>query len=467
MGSGPGSPDPAVVAAFRSALMHQGLTALLVLAALAICWATLREWRPDLARRAHLARLARQGPSGEVEVPAARRLIRLGFGLLWTLDGLLQAQPALVAGTGSKIIAPAAATSPGWVRHLAGWAAAAWSGHPVQANAAAVWIQVGIGIWMLAAAHGRWSRLAGLAGAAWGLAIWVFGEAFGGILAPGQTVLSGAPGAALFYCAAGALLALPDRSWRSAVLGRRLLAGMGTFLVAMAVLQAWPGRGFWQGTAHGKRGTLTAMVAEMSGTPQPQALARLVGGFASLPAGHGFGVNALAVAALAGIGIGLASRRRALLLPVTVAAAVLCLADWVLVQDLGFLGGLGTDPNSMIPLLLLIACGYLAVTRTGSPEPAGSAVAAAELPSERAAAGQPAAAPPWRDRLAAERLAAGFASVSAQGILAAWASALVLLGAASMALAQVSAPSSAVQAGQSARAAWAAAHPPAPGRAPY
>ena len=26
-----------------------------------------------------------------------------------------------------------------------------------------------------------------------------------------------------------------------------------------------------------------------------------------------------------------------------------CLADWVLVQDFGFLGGLGTDPNSMIP----------------------------------------------------------------------------------------------------------------------
>ncbi len=438
MGSGPGSPDPAVVVAFRSALMHQGLAALLVLAALAVGWTVLREWRPDLARRARLARLARPGPAAEVEVSAARRLIRLGFGLLWTLDGLLQAQPALVAGTGSKVVAQAAATSPGWVRHLAGWAAAAWSGHPVQANAAAVWIQVGIGIWMLAAARGRWSRLAGLAGAAWGLAIWVFGEAFGGILAPGQTVLSGAPGAALFYCAAGVLVALPDRFWRSAALGRRLLAGLGTFLVAMAVLQAWPGRGFWPGTAHGKPGALAAMVAEMSATPQPPVLGRLVGGFASLTAGHGFGVNALAVAALAAIGIGLASGRRALLLLVTIAAAVFCLADWVLVQDLGFLGGLGTDPNSMIPLLLLVACGYLAVTRTGSPEPAGSGAAAAGLPSELAAAGQPAAAPPWRDRLAPERLAAGFASASAQGILA-WASALVVLGAASMALAQASA----------------------------
>jgi hypothetical protein len=42
----------------------------------------------------------------------------------------------------------------------------------VQAAAAAVWIQIGIGCWMLAARHGRWSRLAALAGVAWGLVIW-------------------------------------------------------------------------------------------------------------------------------------------------------------------------------------------------------------------------------------------------------------------------------------------------------
>jgi hypothetical protein len=39
-----------------------------------------------------------------------------------------------------------------------------------------------------------------------------------------------------------------------------------------------------------------------------------------------------------------------------------CLADWVLVQDLGFLGGVGTDPNSMIPMALLFSAGYLALT---------------------------------------------------------------------------------------------------------
>ena len=42
---------------------------------------------------------------------------------------------------------------------------------------------------------------------------------------------------------------------------------------------------------------------------------------------------------------------------------MLCLADWVLIEDLGFLGGLGTDPNSMIPMALLAAAGYLALAR--------------------------------------------------------------------------------------------------------
>jgi hypothetical protein len=103
------------------------------------------------------------------------------------------------------VIQPEAASSPAWVQHVVNWGVTTWSYHPIQAGAAAVWIQVGIGVWFMAAADGLWSRLAGLAGAAWGLVVWVFGESFGGIFAPGLTWLSGAPGAVLFYCAAGSV----------------------------------------------------------------------------------------------------------------------------------------------------------------------------------------------------------------------------------------------------------------------
>ncbi|HUJ06280.1 MAG TPA: SCO family protein [Streptosporangiaceae bacterium] len=442
MHSGLNTANPVLVAAFRSALMHQGLVALLVLATLAIIWASLREWRPRFISAAAAGAARRASAAEQAPEHPARRLVRLGFGLIWVFDGILQAQPAMAAGLPSKVIAPAAGTSPAWVQHLVNWSGTAWSYHPVQASAAAVWIQVGIGVWMLAAARGPWSRLAGLASVGWGLLVWVFGEAFGGIFAPGLTILFGAPGAAVFYCIAGALVALPDRAWDSAALGRRLLAGLGVFFVAMAVLQAWPGRGFWQGAGHGQPGTLTGMVGQMSGTPQPALLARLVGDFGSFTASHGFSVNAFAVAALAIIGAGLLSQRRALLGPVLVAAVVFCLADWVLVEDLGFFGGLGTDPNSMIPLLLVLGCGYLALTRprqAAEPEPeaAPELALAADGAPDIATTG-PGAGPRWRDLVSPGRLAGLFAASSATGVLAVWAVGLVLLGAAPMAAAQAS-----------------------------
>ena len=107
------------------------------------------------------------------------------------------------------------------------FAAQGWTYHPVNAAAAAVWIQIGIGIWLLTAARGPWSRLGGLASVGWGLVVWIFGEAFGGIFAPGLSWLFGAPGAALLYAVAGALIALPDRAWIGRRLGRAVLGRHG------------------------------------------------------------------------------------------------------------------------------------------------------------------------------------------------------------------------------------------------
>ena len=172
----------------------------------------------------------------------------------------------MAVGLPSQVIEPIAASSPRWVQQVVNWAGTNWSYHPMQAGAASVWIQVGIGIWLLVAARGPLSRLAGLASVGWGLVVWVFGESFGGIFAPGLTWMFGAPGAVLIYAVAGALIALPDRAWRSPWLGRLMTAGTGAFLIGMAVLQAWPGRGFWQGTAQGQPGTLAGMTGSMAQT---------------------------------------------------------------------------------------------------------------------------------------------------------------------------------------------------------
>jgi cytochrome oxidase Cu insertion factor (SCO1/SenC/PrrC family) len=438
MNSGLNDDNSTLVAAFRTALLHQGLYVLLIFAILAVAWVSAREW----------LRPARSAPPASPE-PAWRQLLRIGFGVIWILDGLLQAQPDMPAGMPSQAIEPTAASSPTWVQHLVNWAGTSWSYHPIQASAAAVWIQLGIGVWLLAAPRGFWSRLGGLASVAWGLVVWVFGESFGGIFAPGLSWLFGAPGAALFYCTAGALIALPERTWHSPRLGRAVLSVMGLFFIGMAVLQAWPGRGFWQGTLHGHQGTVTSMVNSMASTPQPSLFAGWVSSFGSFTAAHGFAVNLFAVIALAAIGAGLLSaglpevglRAPApwLIRGTVIAMIVFCLADWVLIEDFGFFGGVGTDPNSMIPMALVVLAGYLALSPAPAlapaAEPATAAKPAAATAEPAAAATEPAARrPAWQTQ--PTRLAQAFAAASTRVVLAVWAAAIVLIGAAPMALAQ-------------------------------
>jgi hypothetical protein len=392
MTGAPGLAHLTLAQAFRAALLNQTVYMLAIFVALAIGWVACRELLPVRVKVSLSLRRAVQPPE-----PAGRRLLRVGFGALWVLDGILQTQPAMAAGLPSRVLDPAAAGSPGWVGDLVHWAAAGWAGHPLQAATSAVWIQLGIGAWLLAATAGRPSRLAGLASAAWALLIWTFGEAFGGVFAPGTSVLTGMPGAALGYAAAGVLLGLPERRWQGVVLGRRTLQLTGAALACLTLRQAWPGSA-WDGRVHGQVGPLAAMARSMAAVPQPAALARAVSGFASLAAAHGFAVNLVAVVALGGVAASLLSGRRKLVAPALAVGVAFFVADWVLVQDLGVFGGLGTDPNSMIPLALLVLGGYLAMTRTPVRVPPDQVQAAGtppvRVPAEpvQAAVGSPASA---------------------------------------------------------------------------
>ena len=415
--------DPTIEAAFRTALVHQGLIAAAILAVLWLVWSAAGNW-------VHIGDNSKnpQGGSRERE-PRGRQVLRIGFGVLWLFDGILQVQPQMAAGLPSQVITPSAQGSPEWVQQLVSWGATGWSYHPVQAAAAAVWIQAGIGLWLLVAPRGRWSRLAGVASVAWGLSVWAFGESFGAILAPGLSWLSGAPGAALLYAVAGVFLALPMRAWRTRLPGRVLLGMAGLFFAGMAALQAWPGNGFWQG---GGSGALAGMAQTMSQTPQPKFLSRLVADFGTFAAAHAFAVNMVVVLALAVLGIAFlagavagarpewSARAAPAVRVAVIVGAVLCFAVWVLFQDFGFFGGLGTDPNSMLPTIVLLTAGYLALTPAPGPE-----LASESEPVSESGAG-PALEPAWRKVLAT----VSFGSVTALGALA-----IVLLGTVPMATA--------------------------------
>jgi cytochrome oxidase Cu insertion factor (SCO1/SenC/PrrC family) len=422
MNTGLNVSDPTIVAAFKTALLHQGLIALLIFFVVGIAWLSLRAWLPAPAARSTVPALPE---------PSWRQVLRYGFGVLWLLDGILQAQPKMAVGLPSQVIEPTAASSPHWVQTVVNWAGTAWSYHPMQAGASAVWIQVGVGVWMLAAARGPLSRLAGLVSVGWGLVVWAFGESFGGIFAPGLTWLFGAPGAVLVYCVAGALIALPERARRSRLPGQVVMAGLGVFLLGMAVLQAWPGRGFWQGTAGGQPGTLASMTAAMAPTPQPHLFTALISAFTAFDEGHGFAVNLFAVLALAVTGAVFVSRRPRLIRPVLAGFIVVCLADWVLIEDFGLFGGLGTDPNSMVPFALLATAGYLALARAPA-----EATVTATAPADAEVAGAEAGTV-WQ-RLTAAVSPGALASASIGSVAGVGAIGLIILGAAPMAAAQAS-----------------------------
>jgi cytochrome oxidase Cu insertion factor (SCO1/SenC/PrrC family) len=425
MNSGPSPASSILVAAFRSALLHQALIIALIFLIVLVAWGATR------------TAVGGQSALAAWHEPRARRVLRIGFGALWLFDGLLQAQPQMAGGLPAQILQPAADGSPSWVVSLVNFGANVWNYHPIAAAASSVWIQVGIGLWLIFAVRGWSIRLAALSSVAWGLVVWSFGEAFGAIFAPSLTVLFGAPGGVLLYVVAGLLLMLPQRTWERPTTGRLVLGGSGVFFVGMALLQAWPGRGFWQGRLGGGPGSLAAMIQSMAATPQPHALEVIVSRFGSFTESNGFAVNLVAVLVLAATGaafcVSAARSDERLARIAVVGAAVFCLADWVLVEDLGFLGGLGTDPNNMIPLILLFTGGYLGL----APQPAAetATVAAADEPAAAAVESTSPGSPTLPEWLS--RPVRAFAGAPLRVIAGLAALGVIIVGAAPMAFATV------------------------------
>lgn len=452
MGHGLSNNDPTVTAAFHAALVHQFLIIVVLVTGLAIAWNSIRTVR---YRRAVMAGEPTE-PGAEAwdhPEPMGRRVLRIAFGSLWLLDGLLQTQSSMPLGLTGGVITPAAASSPGWVQHVVNVGVTIWNDHPVSAAASTVWIQLGIGLFLLVAPRGRWSRTAGLVSAGWGLVVWVFGQAFGGVLGHGSSWLFGSPGAATFYIAAGALVALPEQAWESDRVGRAVVRITGVFFVAMGVLQAWPGRGFWNGrpVAGGTGGTLSGMESQMAQLSQPSLTASWIRAFDSFASDHGWIVNFVVVVALLGIGACFITLRPAVVRVGVIVGSILCLATWVLVQDLGFFGGVGTDPNSMLPMLVVFTSGYLAMVRLPARSPALEPVAVA-LPlvvgpgalspigtvvSDGAAVGSraPVAIAADGSATSGQRLLGLHPAYLLRSIAAVGAVAIVLIGAAPMALA--------------------------------
>jgi hypothetical protein len=278
-----------------------------------------------------------------------RRRLEVTLGLLWLLDGTLQAQPYMFTSTFfSNNFGMANMGLPGLAARVEGSLDTAFGAHPAPWNAVFAIVQLSLGAGLL------WPRTAKVAlGASvgWGIAVWLIGEGIGGLFM-GTSALLGAPGAALLYAVAAVWLwpARPDTAPGAAVadrgmLGGRIAIGMWSLLwLGTALLEV-------QSINHAS-GVPGAQLADI-GEGEPGAVASINHLVGHLVAGRGELFALVVVVVHLGIAIGTPPRRtRRWALAVAIGVSAFY---GLLGQDLGgVLTGRGTDPGSG-PLLILLA----------------------------------------------------------------------------------------------------------------
>lgn len=302
----------------------------------------------------------RRVAQGEWSEPRGRTVLRLGLGLLWLLDGLLQLQAAMPLGLGTQVIEPSKEAAPSWWHGVIGGAVQFWNEHPLVLAQSVVWVQVGLAVLLLFSSQ-RLSRFAGLLSSGWALVIWL-AAGFGGMMGHTPSLLFGWPGAPILYVIAGLALSLDPEKFPhvyQAVVSRVL----GLIFIVGAILQVLPNNGFW---VNGSDNALNQMALDMSGVPQPGILSGAVHIFAGVVRAAGPGINILAVVWMMAVGVGVWRSTVSGFAWPSRSLVIGSILAWVLVQDTGLFGGLATDPNSML-LFALIGYTLSPSMRTAAP----------------------------------------------------------------------------------------------------
>lgn len=243
------------------------------------------------------------------------------LGAAWLLDGALQLQPFMFTqGFVSQVLAPSADGQPAIVADLIRAGVHLFALQPAVFNAAAAALQIGIGIALMSR---RALKLGLTLSIAWALAVWCFGEGFGGLLTGTASPLDGAPGAALLYIVASLILWPKGRSpLRTVASGSVIGENGGRFVwAALWCLLA----ALWLTSAH--------------------------------DAPDWFAMTQAILCGAVGLGVLLDWLTR----PLLAVGALVAIGYWIVGQDLGgMFSGQATDPNSG-PLVLLLAASLFPV----------------------------------------------------------------------------------------------------------
>lgn len=281
--------------------------------------------------------------------PRARDILIWGLGLLWIIDGLLQAQPLMVTQFVGLVLDPLKPHQIPSIEQVIHWGIQLWSLHPLAWNWLAVWVQILIGVGIILGQESRGRRLALVTAVVWALIIWGPGEAFGNLVARGSWLM-GSPGSALFYALGAILLLFPASVWTSQRLVRVFELFMAGLWSLAALLQAWPGSGWWNPTI------LPQFLLSQAHMSQPSLVSSPIYALAQWIGRSGTVANGILVILFVILAL-LWMRGHPSHTTVGLSFVVIILTWW-LGQDLGVFGGMSTDPNSG-PLLLLALIVYV------------------------------------------------------------------------------------------------------------
>ncbi|WP_132192463.1 MULTISPECIES: hypothetical protein [Kribbella] len=274
-----------------------------------------------------------------------RRDLQLVLGVLWLLDGVLQAQPFMFTrGFAEQVVGHTGEGQPGVVSDPVHIAAMIIAAQPFWWNLFFATVQLLLGVGLLAR---RTARVAVIASIGWAFGLWYLGEGLSGLASGHASLLTGAPGSAMLYAVIAAAAWPSGRGDRAPA--PWLVWGWAFLWVGSAVLQLLPGQNTGQG--------LSSLLSTSAGQA-PHWLARLDLSAAIWANHHGtlavYGL--VAVEFLVGIGA-LTRKGRVWAL---VIGFLLIIAIWAVGQGFGLLfSGQATDPNSG-PLVALMAIALLA-----------------------------------------------------------------------------------------------------------
>ena len=291
---------------------------------------------------------------GDARTPRiSARVVQIGLGCLWLLDGVLQLQPKMFGPDfANNVILPSAQGQPGLLSDSVTHMAHLISVQPAVVNTVFASVQILIGLGLLLRETVRPALVISIA---WAVGVWAFGEGFGMLFTGSASPLTGAPGAALLYAAVGLLVWPGARTSPSEDRGAPAVAEGPLGAVGGKAIWAtlWVGMGIlWLLPANRAQGSVAGAI-QGAASGEPGWLSHLDMAASNLFAGQGGSAAVVAATVSMVIGLGPLVTKRSW--PFLLAGIAVALDYWVFGQAFGqMLTGGGTDPSTG-PLVILLA----------------------------------------------------------------------------------------------------------------